>query len=243
MNNYNKYNSYRIKEKRYVGNCEVPKDENCCKVPCQTESNCCKKPCHTESNCFQTESNCCAKDEFKSLLQLISKPDLSNYVDFTTFTLYTMSTSTAQDATTINNLSFCFDNSIINYSDGSDFNTVSICDLTAISFQLVNPSVNLPIFSQCLREIIRPSMVKNTCRKEDKDDDCCCNGSKASLLASNLGGANLYVSGALGSLLNARVLAITGDVAILTQTSSTGSPAVPTTKIYFVDLADIELLG
>lgn len=224
MYNYNKCNCYRIKEKKYVSNCDFPKNHNYCK----------------ESSLPQ--SDCCCKTELKKLLQIISKPPLNSYVDFTKFTLYTMSTSTSQDATTINNLSFCCDNSLINYTDSTDFNTTSLCNLTAVSFQLINPAINLPLFSQCLRKIISPSIVKNPCCTE-KDTDCCCDSSKASLLASSLGSVNLYVSGALGSLLNATVLAVTDNVAILTQTASSGSPSVPTTKIYFICLSNIELLG
>lgn len=250
---------------------------NCnCKNPCQSNNNCkndCKNDCKQkddkkDNSCNQQSSkqsdknkgndknknkheNCnCYKKALRESLELLSCSPFNSYVNFSSFTLYGQSYSTATNATTLKSIVSC-NCDLIEYTDGSQFNTASLCDLVGYSFQILNPTSNLPLFLSSLQDYLCccKGQCNNCCCPQpscvcDCDcDSCCCNDSKAAKLNSLLGPVNLYVKGTLGTITGATLLAVVDDIAWVSTTTTSGSPAVTTTTIFAIPLYNIEFLG
>lgn len=192
----------------------------------------------------------CYKKALRESLELLSCTPFNSYVNFSSFTLYGESYNTAPNATTLKSIVSC-NCDLIEYTDGSPFNTASLCDLVGYCFQLLNPTTNLPLFLCALQDYL--CCCKNQCNEcgcpqpscvcNCDCDSCCCNDSKAAKLNSLLGPVNLYVNGVLGPIIGATLLAVVDDVAWLSITSTSGSPAVTTTTIHVIPLYNISFLG
>lgn len=217
---------------------------------CSTNNHCGSCQCNEKNNNKYYEKNCCCKKDLRESFELLSSSLLSSYINFSSFTLYTQSIKTAVGATTLKSIVSC-NCDLIEYSDSSSFNTASLCDLVGYSFQLVNPTTNLPLFASALDRILcnckgnckSYECPKNSCSCNCDCDDCCCNEGKSAKLSNALGPINLYVNGTLGPILGATLLAIDCNMAWLALTTTTGSPVVPITTIYAIPMCSIALIG
>lgn len=232
----------------------------------------CQKNCHTNDSCqdniktndtYIKESNfikeqnkeCnCYKKALRESFEILSCSPFNSYVDFSRFTLYGHSCHTSRCNTTLKSVSSC-NCDLLEYSDNTPFNTASLCDLVGYSFQLLNPSTNLPLFSCALKDYLchhkgecQSCHHKTSCSCDCDCDNCCCNSGKAAKLNSLLGLVNLCVKGTLGSITDATLLAIADDIVWLSAviecpSNPSGEPGTLASVIYAIPLYNIEFLG
>lgn len=211
-------------------------------------------------NCFNDQENhinkndssdCnCYKKDLRESFELLGSNLINSYVNFSSFTLYGQSARTAQNATTLKSLATC-NCDLIEYTDGTPFTSASLCDLVAYSFQLLNPTVNLPLFVTGLQNILcnckgycnNNICPQPTCNCNCDCDDCCCTDGIASRLMATLGTVNIFVRGNIDPILNATVLAVTDRLVYLSTATAVGCPSIPAATIYVVPLDNIELIG
>ncbi|MGL4346333.1 MAG: hypothetical protein ACRCTE_14130 [Cellulosilyticaceae bacterium] len=149
------------------------------------------------------------------------------------FTLYTSTTYTAPDATTIKSLPSC-NNNLVEFSDGSALNYASICNLTGLSFLLNDPTTTLPLITSALKNL--GSNCKYPCYSE-------CNSGKAQKLCAALDTVNLQVYGSIGYLANVNVLDVAENAVWVVEINTAGSPPVTTARVYVICLDNIEFIG
>lgn len=228
---------------------------NCNKTHCfnSQNSNVSHDSCNN-TNSYQpttTDSDCnCFKKDLRESFEILASNIINSYINFSSFTLYTQTTTTAPNATTLRSLDTC-NCDLIEYSDGSLFTSASLCALVGYSFQLLNPTVNLPLFVTALENILctckgycnNAYCPQSSCVCHCDCDDCCCADGIEAKLSSTLGTVNVFVKGSLGTISNARVLATTDSLVFLAVSETSGSPVVPTSTIYVVPFENIELLG
>lgn len=114
------------------------------------------------------------------------------------FTLYTLFTQTAQDATTIKSLPSCIEE-LLEFSEGGNSKFASLCNLTGFSFLLNDSSNDLGRLISAIKDWL------STCQYPRHTS---CNKGKAERLCNSLSPVTLQVAGPIDTLTDVTVLEV-----------------------------------
>lgn len=187
----------------------------------------------------ETSSNITCKCALASSLQTLLQCHFKHFIDPNTFTLYTPTLTTPQDATTITNPCNCAGD-LIKFESTLPYDALSFCKLSGFSVLIKNPLANLHEAKQVLSSYF-PEKACN-CECNTHVNSCNCIEGIKHYLTCQTNPINLLVDNTPFTALH--LIGIYQSVACFIETGvSPTSPPVPYARILIVCLDNITALG